>query len=734
MVFDNRSGLPVPSLRVRDQLAVGGPVRGRRTGARGGPGEPIRRRPDGGVRRTGRRSSAPPPPGLAHYYSRSRAALWRKGETSGHVQTVREIRLDCDGDAILYRVEQTGPACHTGTRTCFSAAVDAGRPCDVAVEDPGAHLLTRLAATIARRAASGPKGRTPRSCWTVAWPRSRRRWARKRSRSSSRRMRRSAERLASEAADLLYHLLVLLQARGVPLDAGLEGAGEQGRSTADGMSFVHLHTHSEYSLLDGANRIPELVGARQEARHGQPGRHRPRQHARGLGVLRRRPRRQKIRPILGFEAYLAFGPRQAREKPSGAPAAYSHLVLLAKNRAGLQEPRPADLDRVHRGVLPAAADRQGVLAEYSRGDHLPRGVPLGRGGAAPPAGPLRGGEAQRRVVRADCSARTGSGSRSRARHRRGAAGHRGHAAAGPGAGHRRRGHERRALPPPGGRRVARRAARHRHRQRPRRPQAVPLHRARNRTSSPRRRCGRSFRTIRRRWPTPRRVADLCEFDFEKKYFLPELPPPRRVRHRRGPARGPVRARARRGATARRCPPRSRSGWPTSSASSTRRATPATSSSSRTSSRAARERGIPVGPGRGSAAGSIVAYALGITDVCPLKFDLLFERFLNPERVSMPDIDVDFCFERRGEVIEYVRERYGRDERGPDRHLRHDEGAGRGEGRGPGAPDPAGRGRPDHQADPLGARLQPHDPRGRAEGGRAPGPGEGATRRTAGWWT
>ena len=68
----------------------------------------------------------------------------------------------------------------------------------------------------------------------------------------------------------------------------------------------------------------------------------------------------------------------------------------------------------------------------------------------------------------------------------------------------------------------------------------------------------------------------------------------------------------------------------------------------------------MGPGRGSAAGSIVAYALRITDVCPLKFDLLFERFLNPERVSMPDIDVDFCFERRGEVIEYVRQKYGRD--------------------------------------------------------------------------
>ncbi|MDQ3556992.1 MAG: DNA polymerase III subunit alpha, partial [Gemmatimonadota bacterium] len=68
---------------------------------------------------------------------------------------------------------------------------------------------------------------------------------------------------------------------------------------------------------------------------------------------------------------------------------------------------------------------------------------------------------------------------------------------------------------------------------------------------------------------------------------------------------------------------------------------------------AREQGIPVGPGRGSAAGSIVAFCTGITDLCPLRFDLLFERFLNPERVSMPDIDVDFCFERRGEVIEYV---------------------------------------------------------------------------------
>ena len=77
-------------------------------------------------------------------------------------------------------------------------------------------------------------------------------------------------------------------------------------------------------------------------------------------------------------------------------------------------------------------------------------------------------------------------------------------------------------------------------------------------------------------------------------------------------------------------------------------------------RYARERGIPVGPGRGSAAGSFVAYCLRITDVDPIAYDLIFERFLNPERVSLPDIDIDFCERRRGEVIDYVTRKYGRE--------------------------------------------------------------------------
>lgn len=76
-------------------------------------------------------------------------------------------------------------------------------------------------------------------------------------------------------------------------------------------------------------------------------------------------------------------------------------------------------------------------------------------------------------------------------------------------------------------------------------------------------------------------------------------------------------------------------------------------------RKAKEMGVPVGPGRGSAAGSLVAYSLQITDVDPLQYDLLFERFLNQERVTMPDVDIDFCQDRRGEVIDYVTEKYGR---------------------------------------------------------------------------
>ena len=101
---------------------------------------------------------------------------------------------------------------------------------------------------------------------------------------------------------------------------------------------------------------------------------------------------------------------------------------------------------------------------------------------------------------------------------------------------------------------------------------------------------------------------------------------------------------------------------------------------------AKSQGIPVGPGRGSGAGSLVAYSLTITDLDPLRFQLLFERFLNPDRVSMPDFDIDFCQDRRDEVIDYVQESYRQGPCGADHHFRKAAGARRVPRRGPRAAD------------------------------------------------
>ncbi len=172
--------------------------------------------------------------GLAHYYSRSRGVLWQKGETSTHVQRIVEVRLDCDGDTLLYRVEQTGPACHTGTRTCFSTVLGGtagqrdsgsggaeglslrGGPPE---EDPGGHILSRLARTIAQRAAERPKGSYTAELLAQGIGKASQKVGEEAVEVVVAANSEDGERLASEAADLLYHLLVLLQARGVPLDA-----------------------------------------------------------------------------------------------------------------------------------------------------------------------------------------------------------------------------------------------------------------------------------------------------------------------------------------------------------------------------------------------------------------------------------------------------------------------------------------------------------------------------------
>jgi phosphoribosyl-AMP cyclohydrolase / phosphoribosyl-ATP pyrophosphohydrolase len=155
--------------------------------------------------------------GHAHYFSRSRKTIWRKGETSGHVQHVSEIRLDCDGDTILYRVEQEGPACHTGTRTCFST-VRLPDGTAAASEDPGGHVLSRLAATIAQRGAERPEGSYTAKLLDRGLAKISQKVGEEAVEVVVAANAEDDERLASEAADLLYHLLVLLHARGVPLD------------------------------------------------------------------------------------------------------------------------------------------------------------------------------------------------------------------------------------------------------------------------------------------------------------------------------------------------------------------------------------------------------------------------------------------------------------------------------------------------------------------------------------
>ena len=157
--------------------------------------------------------------GLAHYFSRSRGVLWQKGETSGHVQRVTEVRVDCDADGVLYRVEQTGPACHTGTRTCFSTVVRSTAQPDGQAEDPGGHVLSRLARVIASRAAERPDGSYTARLLAGGVGKVSQKVGEEAVEVVVAANSEDDERLASEAADLLYHLFVLLQTRGVPLDA-----------------------------------------------------------------------------------------------------------------------------------------------------------------------------------------------------------------------------------------------------------------------------------------------------------------------------------------------------------------------------------------------------------------------------------------------------------------------------------------------------------------------------------
>jgi phosphoribosyl-ATP pyrophosphohydrolase/phosphoribosyl-AMP cyclohydrolase len=153
--------------------------------------------------------------GELHFYSRSREEIWRKGETSGNVLRLRQHRYDCDGDAIVALVEPTGPACHTGERSCFFRAID-GEP------DPVAHeALALLERTLRSRAAERPEG-----SYTVELLDDPKLIGEKVEEEAEEVVRaareESEDRVAEEAADILYHLSVLLAAREVSQSAVME--------------------------------------------------------------------------------------------------------------------------------------------------------------------------------------------------------------------------------------------------------------------------------------------------------------------------------------------------------------------------------------------------------------------------------------------------------------------------------------------------------------------------------
>src|SRR5881398_3659049 len=424
------------------------------------------------------------------------------------------------------------------------------------------------------------------------------------------------------------------------------------------MAFVHLHTHSEYSLLDGANRIPELFDRVQAlgmdslaiTDHG---------NLHGAWQFYAEARARKIRAILGFEAYLAFGDRHKRERPPPeAPGPYSHLVLLARSRTGYEHlvklssigflegfyRRPRIdrevLERYSGGLIGLAACLSGEIALYLRQGNYEAAKASAQyfAGVFGPDGfwleVQDHGLADEKTVTAGMFRLA----------------------------------QELGLPV-----VATNDAHYLRKEDAEAHDVLLAIGTGKDLDDPNRfrffgqeSYVKSEREMRALFPDhpevvteTQRVAGLCEFDFEKRYFLPQYPRPAEFASDNDLLVHLARA----GAAARYGDPLPRTVH--------ERLDYELQVISHTGYagyflivydivKAAKDRGIPVGPGRGSAAGSLVAYALGITDIDPLKFDLLFERFLNPERISMPDIDLDFCFERRGEVIQYIRERYGRD--------------------------------------------------------------------------
>ncbi|MFI5257512.1 MAG: DNA polymerase III subunit alpha [Gemmatimonadales bacterium] len=421
------------------------------------------------------------------------------------------------------------------------------------------------------------------------------------------------------------------------------------------MSFVHLHCHSEYSLLDGANRIDDLIARAQELEqpalaitdHGNL-------HA--AWEFQEKAKKVGLKPIIGMEAYVAPGDRRVKGRATPASKPYYHLVLLARDLAGYRNlVKLSSLAYTEGFYSKPRVDRE-LLAKYNEGIIVSSAC-------------LAGEIAQKLAVNDEAGAREAAAWYAdvfRDRYYLEVQAHDSEGQATHNAAVLRLGAEL-GLPV-----IATNDAHFLH---------AGDHQAhdvllciglgkdfadQNRMHYDRGLYFKSAPEMRERFPdrpdvleNTLKIADEAGFAFEKKYYVPSFPLPAGVasenemlvqlatagaHERYGDVLAPE--------------VKSRLDYELGVITSTGYA--GYFLIVYDFIKAARDRDIPVGPGRGSAAGSLVAYALRITDVCPLKYDLLFERFLNPERVSMPDIDVDFCFERRGEVIEYVRQKYGKE--------------------------------------------------------------------------
>jgi DNA polymerase-3 subunit alpha len=421
------------------------------------------------------------------------------------------------------------------------------------------------------------------------------------------------------------------------------------------MSFVHLHCHSEYSLLDGANRIDDLIRRAQELEqpalaitdHGNL-------HA--AWEFQEKARKANVKPIIGMEAYVAPGDRRQRGRATPGAKPYYHLVLLARDMTGYKnlvklsslaytegfysKPRIDRelLSRYHEGIIVSSACLAGEVAQHLMGDRMDAARE-----AASWYAELFKDRYYLEVQAHDSDGQSKLNARvlglaedlglpviaTNDAHFLRSSDHDAHdvllcIGLGKDRSDADRMHYDRGLYFKSGPEMASRFST--------RPDVLE-------------------NTL--------KIAEEIGVDFGKKYHVPAFPlPPGSTSEN-----DLLTTLATAGAA-------ERYGSPLP-AEAGERLDYELGVITKTGYagyflivadfiKAARDRGIPVGPGRGSAAGSLVAYALRITDVCPLKYDLLFERFLNPERVSMPDVDVDFCFERRGEVIEYVRQKYGKE--------------------------------------------------------------------------